>query len=653
MKKFTLVTLALITFATLSFAAPFVPSPMIITGSSAIHHDFVPGTALDINFSTTKAGEGWLIIMTKGQGASIGEVLNGNLDYHYVNNIDTTIYVSEKMALASGANTISWPGTNDAGGNVPAGEYTYYLWAFDNISARVDVCKYINSSQLQDFTRCTMMDFFGPDQIPLNEPFIFQTPSYKKCMGNQGQDETHPDQDCPVRWFPGTVLKWVLGGDYADLSHMQTTWVQDAFTFPMSWGGMAYVNGGGCLDPNDPTYSKYYMTICDITNNLDTIIKQNFNIGALSTDTDDFDGGWDNIEIENHYYTSTAPCYSWDGHVFTDGNYLWKATNNDDVVDMEYCPWTCFELADASEVFTITLPHWYMPEYYLAENYVRPQLNPNQVDNIPGTNLWTYSAREICLQQMLDMTDTFVDEEAHIAWENKNGDLFLDRHYKDDDPLRWQCFANRRGDSGSLVDEENLNISAHVDSYGFVAYGLSAGAGNSFAVMTPDGQKVGYGTYGDDIWEEGRYWGKAANTLDGGTSYDGIYTAPPATIYAVGDWRRTDWVAYVAQGNFVGTITDQVIAVEDDAQAAFAVDPAYPNPANPTTTIGFTIPEAGNVTVNVFNVAGQKVDTLANGMMSVGKHSVVWDASGFSAGVYFYTVKSGDFSKTMKVTILK
>ena len=44
---------------------------------------------------------------------------------------------------------------------------------------------------------------------------------------------------------------------------------------------------------------------------------------------------------------------------------------------------------------------------------------------------------------------------------------------------------------------------------------------------------------------------------------------------------------------------------------------------------------------------------LANDFMDAGKHSVIWDASGLSAGVYFYTVKSGDFSKTMKMTLLK
>jgi len=52
-------------------------------------------------------------------------------------------------------------------------------------------------------------------------------------------------------------------------------------------------------------------------------------------------------------------------------------------------------------------------------------------------------------------------------------------------------------------------------------------------------------------------------------------------------------------------------------------------------------------------VAGQKVDTIVSGFMSAGSHTVTWDASEFSAGVYFYTVKAGEFSKTMKMTLLR
>jgi len=111
-------------------------------------------------------------------------------------------------------------------------------------------------------------------------------------------------------------------------------------------------------------------------------------------------------------------------------------------------------------------------------------------------------------------------------------------------------------------------------------------------------------------------------------------------------------VWYVAHDSIKGIISNQV-GVADAAPAAFAVAQNTPNPFNPTTTINFSIPKAGKVTVEVFNAAGQKVDTIVNSQMTAGSHSVNWNAAKFSAGVYFCTVKSGSFSKTVKMTFLK
>ena len=79
----------------------------------------------------------------------------------------------------------------------------------------------------------------------------------------------------------------------------------------------------------------------------------------------------------------------------------------------------------------------------------------------------------------------------------------------------------------------------------------------------------------------------------------------------------------------------------------------FPNPFNPSTTIQYSLEKAGMVSLKVYNIAGQEVATLVNGSMNAGTHSIVWDASGYSAGVYFYTVKAGDFSKTTRMTLLK
>ncbi len=85
----------------------------------------------------------------------------------------------------------------------------------------------------------------------------------------------------------------------------------------------------------------------------------------------------------------------------------------------------------------------------------------------------------------------------------------------------------------------------------------------------------------------------------------------------------------------------------------------YPNPFNPTSTIKFALPVNSNVTLDVYNVLGQRVSQLVNGKLTAGYHSVKWDAGVFASGVYIYklTAKNNKgnqiFSSTRKMVLLK
>jgi hypothetical protein len=76
---------------------------------------------------------------------------------------------------------------------------------------------------------------------------------------------------------------------------------------------------------------------------------------------------------------------------------------------------------------------------------------------------------------------------------------------------------------------------------------------------------------------------------------------------------------------------------------AYALGQNYPNPFNPSTRISFSLPGTGTVTLNVFNLLGQQIATLVNGLMTAGTHETVWDgrdAAGrvLASGVYFYRI---------------
>ena len=79
----------------------------------------------------------------------------------------------------------------------------------------------------------------------------------------------------------------------------------------------------------------------------------------------------------------------------------------------------------------------------------------------------------------------------------------------------------------------------------------------------------------------------------------------------------------------------------------------YPNPFNPTTTIEFSIVNSGNVNLNVYNFSGQLVSSLVNGQLNAGNHSVNFDATNLSAGVYYYTLEADNKVMTNKMVLVK
>jgi hypothetical protein len=122
-----------------------------------------------------------------------------------------------------------------------------------------------------------------------------------------------------------------------------------------------------------------------------------------------------------------------------------------------------------------------------------------------------------------------------------------------------------------------------------------------------------------------------------------------------GDWWQNPWQWQVVA--FVGS--DAVITSNEelgtDKPMRFSLNQNYPNPFNPTTTISFTLPAASKVTLEVFNVLGQKVATLINNeALTAGTHSQSFDASNLSSGMYFYRINAGSsFISAKKMMLIK
>ena len=105
-------------------------------------------------------------------------------------------------------------------------------------------------------------------------------------------------------------------------------------------------------------------------------------------------------------------------------------------------------------------------------------------------------------------------------------------------------------------------------------------------------------------------------------------------------------------------VPENPVGVEDKSIAEnipkeFSIAQNYPNPFNPTTVISYALPKASHVSVDVYNTLGQKVAELVNADQYAGTHSVSFNASALSSGIYFYTIQAGDFASTKKMLLVK
>jgi hypothetical protein len=117
--------------------------------------------------------------------------------------------------------------------------------------------------------------------------------------------------------------------------------------------------------------------------------------------------------------------------------------------------------------------------------------------------------------------------------------------------------------------------------------------------------------------------------------------------------------------------TDEILSIQNTSLFIYSLDyatdignesklpyraflhPNYPNPFNSSTTIEYGLPEAGRVRIVVYDLLGRKVETLIDEEKQAGRHRAVWDASGYSSGIYFYRIEAGDFVDTKRMVYLK
>ncbi len=99
--------------------------------------------------------------------------------------------------------------------------------------------------------------------------------------------------------------------------------------------------------------------------------------------------------------------------------------------------------------------------------------------------------------------------------------------------------------------------------------------------------------------------------------------------------------------------TTDVVERLEDVASEFSLSQNYPNPFNPETKIKYNLQKESQVSLKVYDVLGREVQTLVDGTSPAGEYVVDFNASKLSSGVYFYRLKSGDFTETKKMVVNK
>ena len=199
--------------------------------------------------------------------------------------------------------------------------------------------------------------------------------------------------------------------------------------------------------------------------------------------------------------------------------------------------------------------------------------------------------------------------------------------------------TNESGDPGSLIKvDRNGSFISHVDTFSIVNLG-----GNE-ALRAEAGEKTFHGMA----------------TLDTATIYthDPQFADPENGDLMV---KNAELYTLASDGGLLGDLRwadPNISAIIDHSVVSsvpenFSLSQNYPNPFNPVTTIRYSIDKTSDININVYNIAGQLVETLYSGNKSAGEYSITWDASHLSSGVYFYKLVSGSNVITKKMMLIK
>jgi hypothetical protein len=671
-------------------AANFTPNVLKISAApSSMNYCYYYDRQLDVpvTISGTPATV-FFLVFTHNYGQNIKNLRNGHLGWHYVNNIDTCIYISSPYQFEIGQHTITWNGRNNDGKILHINSGAFYIWGYDNRSMKIPATRQIDFRHGDRSFIRTM----GPDQTPLDRPIIYDAPQ---------SFSDSPDQTLKTR------TKWVIGDDIDNPNLRETCSY-------MSWAENCPIY----MDTYSP--NTFYTQTLKPDGNLILRSYQWVPNGEAKLNNEWGSNG------ESYYKTNLLAGHAYNGGPVSDGADLLFITDGDpfggkqsDVI--------MFDRFDGGFIKKVNLSEWWT--------------DPGD-GNTYGPSTTAFSNGMIlcgsmgsCITMALDPYRANYEE---LAWVNGNGDYIGDKNYDPSSPNPWKC-----NDPG--VPPYPVTLSG--DRNGFLMFPTDGVGSTSFGVFAPDGRGVGYFPFAGDTGTTR----KGIHVVDYGSAYDGIYCDNSSAgadssgwwyvgqdsfrgsfwdnyhdfeqpgiklisfndggIYHAGDVETIVWMgmandvirvefssdngktwniiidkkeenqeigydwkipnvssdlchirvtdldkpAYTNMSYLPFTITGPS-GISDSGNLQpenFITASCYPNPFNPYTTIRYYVPTAGKVKISIHNALGQKIRQFDRGVESRGIHEMRMDGRDLTSGVYFYRIERGAKEVTGRMLLMK
>ncbi|MBU0690856.1 T9SS type A sorting domain-containing protein [bacterium] len=271
-----------------------------------------------------------------------------------------------------------------------------------------------------------------------------------------------------------------------------------------------------------------------------------------------------------------------------------------------------------------------------------------------GNDIWEYNGMRVILsdEPVNRPIQAFSEQNGlYVIWEDfRNGsnlDLYAQR-IDDEGNLLWdEAGLLLCGESG---DQQTASIAINESGGVFAAWTDGRGFWDDIygTNLLPNGQPS------DEWWEEGS-GGVICEIAEHQTMPVLAPLSADQTLLAWVDWRSTEREPVMdlyMQSINIGIISKAETQPEI-VPSAFALHQNYPNPFNPSTTIAFTLPQAGQTSLVVYDLLGRTVETLIEKQLPAGNYHTLWNAQALPSGVYFYRLTSGEFTDVKKTVLIK